>query len=72
MIFVLVITLWSLSSLAVKNFASSRGFDIAMINAIAAVSFIALAIYLAIVALFKVRSERRTATGLPAVSSITE
>lgn len=58
MLFVLVITLWSLVTLTAKNFEAARGFDIAMVNAIAAASFIVLAIYLITTALLKSRHER--------------
>jgi carbon starvation protein len=58
MLFVLVITLWSLMSLVVSNLSSAKGFDAAMINAIASASLIGLAIYLAAKALLQSRRER--------------
>lgn len=60
MIFVLTITLWSLGKLTLANFAAAKGFDVQMINGIAAISLILLAIYLAVAALLKLRSDRRS------------
>lgn len=58
MLFVLTITLWALGSLVIGNFQASNGFDIKLINGIASLSLISLAIYLVITALVKVRSDR--------------
>ncbi|HKX85016.1 MAG TPA: carbon starvation CstA family protein [Pyrinomonadaceae bacterium] len=58
MLFVLVITLWALSSMTVANFQAAAGFDVKLINGIASLSLICLAIYLVVAALFKVRTER--------------
>ena len=65
MLFVLVITLWALAKLTLANFVASRGFDVAMINAIAAGSLICLAIYLVIRALITLREDRGAATLAP-------
>ena len=58
MLFVLTITLWALGSLVIGNFQASNGFDIKLINGIASLALISLAIYLVITALLKVRKER--------------
>jgi carbon starvation protein len=58
MLFVLVITLWSLMTLTIRNFQTAHGFDAAMINAVSAMALIGLAIYLAATALMKSRKER--------------
>ncbi len=59
MLFVLTITLWSLVSLAVSNFRTAQGFDIAAINGIVAAALIILAIFLVTVALIKSWRERK-------------
>jgi len=59
MLFVLVITLWALGSLVAGNFQASNGFDIKFVNGLASLTLIALAIYLVITALIRVRSEQR-------------
>ena len=63
MIFVLVITLWALVSLVIGNLRltkiGSGLVDIELINGIAAAALVVLALYLAAMALFKVRHERR-------------
>lgn len=63
MIFVLVITLWALVSLVIGNLRvtklASGQIDIELINAIAAGALVLLALYLAVLALVKMRSERR-------------
>ncbi|MGI8785600.1 MAG: carbon starvation CstA family protein [Acidobacteriota bacterium] len=59
MIFVLSVTLYALSKLALANFRTAQGLDIAMINAVAATALILLALFLAFSALFKLREERR-------------
>jgi len=66
MIFVLVITLWALISLVIGNLRvtkiASGQLDIELINAIAAAALVVLALYLAVVALVKVRGDRQTGT----------
>ncbi len=59
MIFVLVITLWALTMLVIGNFQAARGFDLPLVNGIASLSLILLALYLAITALIKLRGERK-------------
>jgi carbon starvation protein len=59
MLFVLVITLWALTKLVIGNFQASKGFDMKSVNALAASALIALAVYLIITALLKLRGERR-------------
>ena len=70
MIFVLVITLWALGALVVGNLRVTRiaagQIDIELVNAIAAGALIILALYLAILAAFRVRSDRRSGTLLTA------
>jgi len=58
MIFVLVMTLWSLGKLTLVNFRAAKGIDIQFFNGIAASSLIILALYLAVTALLKLRIER--------------
>jgi carbon starvation protein len=69
MIFVLVITLWALSSLVVANLRTTRilagQLDVELINAVASVSLVALALYLTIWALIKLRHDRRKSTLVP-------
>lgn len=73
MIFVLVITLWALVSLVVGNLRvtkiGSGQLDIELINAIAAAALVVLALYLAIVALIKIRGDRQTGTLVPVHSA---
>lgn len=64
MVFVLTMTLWALSQLAVSNLRTAEGLDVALINGLAAIVLIALALYLAVTALFKLRAER-TASLVP-------
>lgn len=59
MAFVLTITLWSLVSLTFANFRASRGLDAQMFNGLSAVALVILALYLALVALVKLRGERK-------------
>ncbi|HYP25206.1 MAG TPA: carbon starvation CstA family protein [Blastocatellia bacterium] len=61
MIFVLVITLWSLVSLTVGSFRKAGGFDLDMINGVASGALILLALFLAFKAVVKMRGERATA-----------
>ncbi|HEY7216038.1 MAG TPA: carbon starvation CstA 5TM domain-containing protein, partial [Thermoanaerobaculia bacterium] len=58
MIFVLVITLWALAKLAWANLHASKGFDVELLNGVAAALLILLALYLAVAALVKLRTER--------------
>lgn len=55
MVFVLTITLWSLVELALGNIRQSSGFDVALMNAIASVLLIVLALYLVAKALLQSR-----------------
>lgn len=59
LLFVLTITLWSLGGLVVGNLRVGQGLDTSMINALTAISLIALALFLAVTALVKLRDERR-------------
>ncbi len=59
MLFVLAITFWALGLLVWGNFSTATGFDAKLVNGIAALALILLAIYLAVTALFKLRSEKR-------------
>lgn len=61
MIFVLIITLWSLLKLTLANLQSTRGFDVAAINAVAAIALLGLALYLAATAWVRVRTDRAAA-----------
>jgi len=73
MIFVLVITLWALITLVIGNLRvtkiGSGQLDIELINAIAAAALVVLALYLAVVALVKVRGDRQTGTLVTAHSA---
>lgn len=60
MLFVLVVTLWALGSLVIGNFRASSGFDIRLVNGVASLALICLAIYLVITAFLKLRSESGT------------
>ena len=66
MLFVLVITLWALVSMVVGNLRATKGLDIELINAVAAAALVLLALYLAVTALIKLRSDRRKDTLTPA------
>lgn len=55
MIFVLVMTLWALGTPTIVNFQASKGVDIQFFNGVASSALILLAIYLAIMALLKLR-----------------
>lgn len=59
MLFVLTITLWALTSLVIGNFRASNGFDLKLINGIASLTLILLAIYLVITAILRLRKERQ-------------
>lgn len=66
MIFVLVITLWALIMLVIGNLRitkiGSGQLDIELVNAIAAAALVVLALYLAVLALVKMRTDRRRAS----------
>ena len=59
MLFVLTITLWALVSLVIGNFRATNGFDVKLVNGIASLALISLAIYLVITAILKLRRERQ-------------
>lgn len=63
MIFVLVITLWALIALVIGNLRITKigtgQLDIELVNAIAAAALVVLALYLAVLALVKMRTDRR-------------
>jgi carbon starvation protein len=73
MIFVLIITLWALISLVIGNLRitkiGSGQLDIELINAIAAAALVVLALYLAVIAMVKVRGDRQTGTLVSAHSA---
>lgn len=58
MLFVLVVTLTALGSLVYGNFKASAGFDFRLVNGIASLALIVLAVYLVITAIIQVRSHR--------------
>ena len=60
MLFVLTVTLWALTKLTITNIQAARGFDIELINGVAAAALIVLAVYLAVTALVKLRGERKS------------
>ena len=60
MLFVLTITLWALVRIVVGNLRASSGFDIKLVNAIAAAALVTLAIYLIVAALIRLRGDRRS------------
>jgi len=59
MLFVLTITFWALAMLAYGNITASTGLDTKMVNGLASLALIGLAIYLAITALIKIRREKK-------------
>jgi carbon starvation protein len=59
MLFVLTITLWALARIVIANLATSRGLDLELMNALSAAALIALALYLVVAALLRLRAERR-------------
>jgi carbon starvation protein len=61
MLFVLTITLWSLAKLMLVNARATQGLDLQLINGLAAMALILLALFLAVTALFKLREERKAA-----------
>ena len=58
MLFVLTITLWALGKLTWANLQATQGFDVELLNGVAALLLIVLALYLAVSALLKLRRER--------------
>jgi carbon starvation protein len=60
MIFVLTITLWSLSDMVYANLQMAQGLDVALFNGLASLALILLALFVALTALVKVRAERRS------------
>lgn len=60
MLFVLTITLWALGRIALQSFASSKGLDVVLANAIASSLLIALALFLVGSALAKLRRPATT------------
>ncbi len=61
MLFVLTITLWALTKLAIGNLSASTGFDVKMFNGITAIALVSLAIFLIITALLKLRNDKKLA-----------
>jgi carbon starvation protein len=59
MLFVLVITLWSLIKIAVGNLQLAKGPGVELINAISAIALLGLSIYLILRALVILREERK-------------
>ncbi len=59
MLFVLAITLWALVRIVIGNLRASSGFDIKLVNALAAAALVTLAIYLIVAALIKLRGDRK-------------
>jgi carbon starvation protein len=70
MLFVLAITLWALVALVVGNLRATKLFDgrldIQFVNALASAALVGLAVYLALLALVRLRTDRRKDTLLPA------
>lgn len=58
MLFVLVVTLTALGSLVYGNFKASTGLDFRLVNGIASLALIVLAVYLVVTAIIQVRSHR--------------
>ena len=59
MLFVLAVTLTALVRLAVANFRRADGFGVELINGFASMALLGLAVYVVVVALLKLRGERR-------------
>lgn len=55
MLFVLTVTLWALTQLAIANFNAAEGFDVALLNGTSSVALIALALYLVVTAIIRTR-----------------
>jgi carbon starvation protein len=66
MVFVLSITLWALVALVAGNLRATKimsgQLDVELINAVASAALVVLALYLALLALFKLRGDRRGGT----------
>ncbi len=62
MLFVLVITLWALVMLVYSNLQASTGVDVKLVNGLASLVLVLLAIYLVSTALIKLLSEKRDAS----------
>ena len=60
MLFVLFITMWALGALVIGNFRASTGFDIKLVNGLASLALVILAVYLVIAAFVKLREEGRS------------
>jgi carbon starvation protein len=58
MLFVLTITLWALIKLVIGNLRLANGFDVKLVNALAAAALVSLALFVAATALVKLRGER--------------
>ena len=58
MLFVLSITLWALVKLTIASFATATRDPVAMVNGVTSAALIALALYLVIAAIGRVRAER--------------
>lgn len=65
MLFVLTITLWALIRLALTNLGASRGFDVALVNALSAAALVALAVFVVGAALVKLRGSAGAARYSP-------
>ncbi|MBK9214374.1 MAG: carbon starvation protein A [Chloracidobacterium sp.] len=61
MLFVLVITLWALSSIVIGNFQATSGFDIKLINGVMSLALIGLAIFLVVTGILKLRRDAEAA-----------
>jgi carbon starvation protein len=61
LVFVLVITLWSLVALALDGLQRAQGLDVSAINALVAATLVLLALYLVARALARLLAERRAA-----------
>jgi carbon starvation protein len=66
MLFVLTITLWALGGLVVGNLRQAAGLDIHLVNALASAALVLLAVYLAALALVRVRRDKQGGTLVPA------
>jgi hypothetical protein len=66
MVFVLSITLWALVALVAGNLRATKilsgQLDVELINGLASAALVVLALYLAVLALFKLRGDRRGGT----------
>ncbi len=58
MLFVLTVTFYALILMVYGNFSTTQGFDIKLVNGIASLALILLAIYLLVTALLKLKKER--------------